>query len=155
MSDEHDGTFFVVRGPVEPGDKRGRELGFPTANIALRDQSGQVGDGVWAGWVERSNGTFVASAVSVGRRPTYYGADGYRLVEAHLLDFADDLYGETLTVWLGRHLRDQQKYTTAEALIEALAGDVAATREWVAGHPVTALPALGSPPPDGEVRRLG
>jgi riboflavin kinase/FMN adenylyltransferase len=155
MSDEHDGTFFVVRGPVEPGDKRGRELGFPTANIALRDQSGQVGDGVWAGWVERANGTFVAAAVSVGRRPTYYGADGYRLVEAHLLDFADDLYGETLTVWLGRHLRDQLKYTSAEALIEALARDVAAAREWVAGHPVTGLPALGSPPPDGEVRRLG
>ncbi|MGW4488160.1 riboflavin kinase [Amycolatopsis sp. NPDC004368] len=160
MADEHalgedDGTFFVVRGPVEPGDKRGRELGFPTANIALRNQSGQVGDGVWAGWAERADGTHVAAAVSVGRRPTYYGADGYRLLEAHLLDFKGDLYGETLTVWLGAHLREQQKYNSGEELIEALDRDVAAARKWVDEHPASELPDLGTPPGDGEVRRLG
>ncbi|GAA3530719.1 riboflavin kinase [Amycolatopsis ultiminotia] len=155
MADERGESYFVVRGPVEPGDKRGRELGFPTANIALRNQSGELGDGVWAGWAERSDGTRVAAAVSVGRRPTYYGADGYRLVEAYLLDFTGDLYGETLTVWLGRHLRDQKAYGSAEELIEALAVDVEAARDWVANHPAAALPALGTPPPDGEVRRLG
>ena len=78
----------MVRGTVEPGDQRGRELGFPTANIALSDQSGSVGDGVWAGWVRRADGTHIPAAISVGRRPTYYGADGYRLLEAHLLEFA-------------------------------------------------------------------
>ncbi|HWD04942.1 MAG TPA: riboflavin kinase [Amycolatopsis sp.] len=154
MAEEH-GTYFVVRGPVEPGDKRGRELGFPTANIALRDQGGQVGDGVWAGWAERADGTYVAAAVSVGRRPTYYGADGYRLVEAHLLDFTGDLYDEKLTVWLGAHLRDQEKYSSGEELVAALDRDVAATREWVAEHPASALPDLGAPLPDGEVRRMG
>ncbi|MFI5612211.1 riboflavin kinase [Amycolatopsis sp. NPDC051903] len=155
MADEHGGTYFVVRGPVEPGDKRGRELGFPTANIALRDQSGQLGEGVWAGWAERADGTHVAAAVSVGRRPTYYGADGYRLVEAHLLDFKGDLYGETLTVWLGEHLRDQEKYGSGEELIAALDRDVAAARKWVDDHPAARLPDLGTPPPEGEVRRIG
>lgn len=150
-----DESYFVVRGPVEPGDQRGRELGFPTANIALRDQRGELGDGVWAGWAERPDGTRVAAAVSVGRRPTYYGADGYRLVEAFLLDFHGDLYGETLTVWLGSRLREQKAYGSSGELIDALAHDVQATRDWVARHPAVALPALGTPPPDGEVLRVG
>ncbi|MFD9887717.1 riboflavin kinase [Amycolatopsis sp. NPDC059027] len=151
MPDEQD--FFVVRGQVESGDKRGRELGFPTANIALRDQDGAVGDGVWAGWAERADGTRVAAAVSVGRRPTYYGADGYRLLEAHLLDFAGDLYDEVLTVWLGKHLRDQKAYSSAEELITALKNDVIAAAAWTADNPATNLPDPGDPKP-GEVRRL-
>jgi FAD synthase len=146
--------YFVVRGPVESGDKRGRELGFPTANIALRDQAGSVGDGVWAGWVRRADGTHIPAAISVGRRPTYYGADGYRLLEAHLLDFTGDLYGETLVVWLGSHLRDQQAYTSAEDLITALKNDIAAAAQWTAEHPAASLPDPGESAP-GEVRRVG
>jgi len=145
--------YFVVRGTVESGDKRGRELGFPTANIALRDQDGSLGDGVWAGWVRRADGTHVAAAISVGRRPTYYGADGYRLLEAHLLDFAGNLYGETLTVWLGTHLREQQKYASAEDLITALKNDIAAATRWTAAHPAASLPKAGESTL-GEVRRV-
>jgi FAD synthase len=145
--------YFVVRGTVEPGDQRGRELGFPTANIALGDQAGSVGDGVWAGWVGRADGSRVPAAISVGRRPTYYGADGYRLLEAHLLDFTGDLYGETLVVWLGSHLRDQQAYASAEDLITALKTDIAAATQWTAAHPAAGLPAAGESPL-GEVRRV-
>ena len=145
--------YFVVRGTVEPGDQRGRELGFPTANIALRDQDGSLGDGVWAGWVRRADGTHVPAAISVGRRPTYYGADGYRLLEAHLLDFSGDLYGETLVVWLGTHLRQQEKYASAEDLITALKNDIAAATQWTAGHPAAALPEAAESPL-GEVRRV-
>ena len=145
--------YFVVRGKVEPGDQRGRELGFPTANIALSDQSGTIGDGVWAGWAERGDGSRVAAAVSVGRRPTYYGADGYRLLEAHLLDFTGDLYGETLVVWLGAHLREQQAYASAEDLITALKNDIAAATQWAAEHPAAELPAAGTAA-DGEVLRV-
>ncbi|WP_414937428.1 riboflavin kinase [Amycolatopsis sp. cmx-11-51] len=146
--------YFLVRGQVEKGDQRGRELGFPTANIALRDQDGQVGDGVWAGWVERADGTRIAAAISVGRRPTYYGADGYRLVEAHLLDFGGDLYGEVLTVWLGHHLREQQAYPSSEALIVALDKDIAAAGKWAADNPAEVLPAAEAAE-DGVVRRIG
>ena len=145
--------YFLVRGTVEPGDQRGRELGFPTANIALRDPAGSVGDGVWAGWVGRAAGSRIPAAISVGRRPTYYGADGYRLLEAHLLDFAGDLYGETLVVWLGSHLRDQQAYASAEDLITALKNDIATARRWTANHPAASLPAAGESPL-GEVRRV-
>ncbi|MEQ0557483.1 riboflavin kinase [Amycolatopsis sp. NEAU-NG30] len=145
--------YFVVRGTVEPGDQRGRELGFPTANIALGDQAGSLGDGVWAGWAGREDGTRIPAAISVGRRPTYYGADGYRLLEAHLLDFSGDLYGETLLVWLGSHLRDQEKYASAEDLITALKKDIAAARQWTAEHPAEALPEPGESP-HGEVRRI-
>jgi FAD synthase len=145
--------YFVVRGTVEHGDERGRELGFPTANIALRDQSGSVGDGVWAGWVRRFDGSHIAAAISVGRRPTYYGADGYRLLEAHLLDFTGDLYDETLVVWLGTHLREQQAYASAEDLITALKNDIAAATRWTASHPAASLPAAGESPL-GEVRRV-
>ncbi|RSD08450.1 riboflavin kinase [Amycolatopsis eburnea] len=145
--------YFVVRGTVESGDKRGRELGFPTANIALRDQDGSLGDGVWAGWVRRADGTHVPAAVSVGRRPTYYGADGYRLLEAHLLEFTGDLYGETLVVWLGSHLRDQEKYSSAEDLITALKNDIATATQWTLAHPATSLPPVDESPL-GEVRRL-
>ncbi|MET8852175.1 riboflavin kinase [Amycolatopsis sp. NPDC004625] len=145
--------YFVVRGTVEPGDKRGRELGFPTANIALSDQSGSLGDGVWAGWIGRPDGTRLPAAISVGRRPTYYGADGYRLLEAHVLDFSGDLYGETLVVWLGTHLRDQEKYASAEDLITALKGDIAAAGQWTASHPAASLPAAGESAL-GEVRRV-
>ena len=67
--------YFVVRGTVESGDKRGRELGFPTANIALRDQDGSLGDGVWAGWIGRpdkenanaASGRFTALAIAARR----------------------------------------------------------------------------------------
>jgi FAD synthase len=134
--------YFVVRGTVEPGDQRGRELGFPTANIALSDQSGSVGDGVWAGWVRRADGTHIPAAISVGRRPTYYGADGYRLLEAHLLEFSGDLYGETLVVWLGSHLREQKAYSSAEDLITALKNDIAAATQWTTDHPAAGLPTV-------------
>ena len=145
--------YFVVRGTVESGDKRGRELGFPTANIALSDQAGTIGDGVWAGWVQRADGSRIAAAVSVGRRPTYYGADGYRLLEAHLLDFSGDLYGETLLVWLGSHLRDQQAYASAEDLITALKNDILVATQWATDHPATGLPDTGETAA-GEVRRV-
>ncbi|WP_410568440.1 riboflavin kinase [Amycolatopsis sp. cmx-4-61] len=145
--------YFVVRGTVEPGDKRGRELGFPTANIALRDQDGFLGDGVWAGWIGRPDGTRLPAAISVGRRPTYYGADGYRLLEAHVLDFSGNLYGETLVVWLGSRLRAQQKYDSAEDLITALKNDIAVAGQWTAEHPAASLPEPGESGP-GEVRRV-
>jgi riboflavin kinase/FMN adenylyltransferase len=134
-ADPVESDVIVVRGVVEPGDQRGRTLGFPTANVALLDQAGAVGDGVWAGWVERTDGTLVPAAVSVGRRPTYYGAHGDRLLEAHLLDFHGDLYGELLTVLLVRRLREQQAYDSSESLIAALTNDVAEARAWSVSAP--------------------
>jgi riboflavin kinase/FMN adenylyltransferase len=118
----------VLRGAVELGDQRGRTLGFPTANIPL--EGGDLDDGVWAGWVHRAAGTRHAAAISVGRRSTIYGRRGVRLLEAHLLDFDEDLYGERVAVWLSHRLREQRRFSSLDALKAQLIVDVAACRAW-------------------------
>jgi riboflavin kinase/FMN adenylyltransferase len=117
-----------VEGIVEHGDKRGRELGFPTANLAIDD--GLVRDGVWVATVELADGRLVPATVSVGRRATFYGRDGVRLLEAFLLDFSDDLYGQVLRVWLEHRLRLQKRFASVEALMEQMRADVEDTRRW-------------------------
>ncbi|QSE89354.1 riboflavin kinase [Rhodococcus pseudokoreensis] len=114
-----------VRGVVAHGDQRGRELGFPTANLTVDDDvyTGLV-DGVWAGRCALPDGRSVISAVSIGRRSTFYGRVGPRLLEAHLLDFEEDLYGREITVQLDHWIRGQATFASKEELIAALDGDV-------------------------------
>ena len=91
----------VIEGFVEHGDERGRRLGFPTAN--LHDVSAVGLDGVYAATFQidpANDGPRYVAAVSVGRRPTYYGRHGVRLLEAHVLDFHGDLYGRRVRVEL-------------------------------------------------------
>jgi riboflavin kinase/FMN adenylyltransferase len=116
---------------VEHGDERGRTLGFPTANLV--DVSEVRLDGVYAGvaQIEPENmGPLFVAAVSVGHRPTYYRGDGLRLLEAHLIDFNNDLYGKTLRVELHTRLRPQHAYVDTPTLVRQLHLDVAATRAW-------------------------
>lgn len=121
----------VIEGVVEHGDARGRTLGFPTANLV--DVSGVTFDGVYAGVAqiepERMGPVFVA-AVSVGHRPTYYRGDALRLLEAHLIDFNNDIYGKTLRVELHTRLRPQRAYVDTPTLVKQLHLDVAATKAW-------------------------
>ncbi|SNT45254.1 3,4-dihydroxy-2-butanone-4-phosphate synthase [Rhodococcoides kyotonense] len=119
-----------VAGEVVRGDQRGRELGFRTANVEL-DEFNSVADGVWAGRCLLPNGSVVAAAVSVGRRPTFYGRSGVRLLEAHLLDFSGDLYGVTIEVRLDHWMRGQTTFASKEELIAALSADVIRTRALV------------------------
>lgn len=123
-----DSGSFVVRGTIEHGDHRGRTLGVPTANIAMDDL--ELEEGVWAGWFERTDGTVHASAISIGVRSTFYGRHGVRLLEAHLLDFDGDLYGEEVEVSLVQRLRGQRTFNSLEALIAQMSADIAATRRW-------------------------
>lgn len=119
----------VVTGVVVPGDQRGRLLGFPTANLPLG--RGGVGDGVYAGVViDETDDSRHLAAISVGRRTSFYGRDGERLLEAHLLDFDGDLYGHRIRVELHVVLRPQRRYRGTEALVEQLRRDVAAARLW-------------------------
>jgi hypothetical protein len=119
----------LIEGRVEHGDRRGRELGFPTANIVLGDES--VSDGVWAGRVRLPDGDTYGAAVSVGRRATFYGRDGIRLLEAHLLDFSGDLYGQWLRVWLDHRIRPQRRFSDGEALVKQMNQDIAGARRWL------------------------
>jgi riboflavin kinase/FMN adenylyltransferase len=121
--------IIAVHGGVERGDQRGRTLGFPTANLAVENTP--VMDGVWAGWVQRG-ADIHAAAVSVGTRPTFYGRAGFRLLEAHLLDFDEDIYDELVTVTLVRRLRNIVRFGGVDELVAQLHDDVSATREWAA-----------------------
>lgn len=115
---------IVVSGIVEQGDQRGRLLGFPTANLPLTVDDLLVGDGVYAGFAHLEDGSCVGTAVSVGRRPTFYADRGMSLLEAHLLDFSGDLYGQQMTVELVARLRDQVRFDGPEALRRQLETDI-------------------------------
>jgi riboflavin kinase/FMN adenylyltransferase len=117
------GGPFQLRGEVVSGDRRGRELGFPTANVVPDEALVCPGHGVY---VARADG--VCAAVSVGVRPTF-GTGRAPLVEAYLLDRDVDLYGKTLRVEFLQRLRGERRFESADALIEQMQRDVARTRE--------------------------
>ncbi len=122
----------IVEGVVVPGDRRGRELGFPTANVLPEGRVELPADGVFAGYVLRSDGSLYEAAISIGRRPTYYSDEAERLVEAHLLDFDGDLYGERLRVTVGGRVRGQERFGSSEALVAQMRRDVAEVRALLA-----------------------
>jgi riboflavin kinase/FMN adenylyltransferase len=119
---------IVLEGVVVTGDRRGRLLGFPTANVELPAATQLPADGVYAGWFERPGGERYVAAVSVGTRPTYYREGGGRLVEAYLLDFDGDLYGEQVRVGVGAMVRGQGRFAGSEELIAQMQRDVDAVR---------------------------
>ncbi len=122
------GRPHEVRGVVEKGDERGRDLGFPTANVAVPPAILMPADGVYAGWYERPDGSVVPAAINLGRRPTFYENAAESLLEAYLLDFAGDLYGEAARVRFVERLRDEVRFDSVEALVEQMQADVAAVR---------------------------
>ena len=126
------GRPHAVRGVVEHGDKRGRELGFPTANVAVPANACLPSDGVYAGVFVTEQGSEHVAAISLGRRPTFYDDRGMRLLEPYLLDFEGDLYGQHVEVRFTHHLRGQMKFEGIDDLIAQMNADVAATR--ILGH---------------------
>jgi riboflavin kinase/FMN adenylyltransferase len=130
------GRPHQVRGPVVHGDHRGgSELGYPTANVDVPGGICLPAAGIYAGWYDRPDGSRWMTAISVGRRPTFYGADGALLVEAYLLDFDGQLYGEEARVSFVGRLRSEQAFASVDALIEQMGRDVAATRQLLAAGP--------------------
>ncbi len=122
------GRPHEVRGPVGHGDHRGRTIGFPTANVAVPGGIALPANGVYAGWYEEPSGAVHPAAINLGTRPTFYADGGARLLEAHLLDFDGDLYGQHAKVRFAQWLRAELRFATVEALVERMHEDVAATR---------------------------
>ena len=122
------GRPHEVRGIVSDGDKRARELGFPTANVAVPDDIQLPADGVYAGWYERPNGDVHAAAIALGRRPTFYEHAPVSLLEPHLLDFTGDLYGEVARVRFVERLRAEEKFDAVDDLIAQMERDCDAAR---------------------------
>lgn len=122
----------VIGGVVVPGDGRGRDLGFPTANLAL-DNDSLPADGIYAAWVRIDDDAHAwAASVSVGANPTFAG-DRERRVEVHLHDAEVDLYGRRLVVELVAHLRPTLRFADVADLIARTADDVARCRVLLGG----------------------
>ena len=126
------GRAHEVRGIVSDGDKRARQLGFPTANVAVPDEIQLPADGVYAGWYERPNGEVHAAAISLGRRPTFYEHAPVSLLEPHLLDFTGDLYGEVARVRFVDRLRAEEKFDAVDDLIAQMERDCDTARRVLA-----------------------
>jgi len=138
------GRPHEVRGEVRRGDGRGgAELGFPTANIAVPQEILLPADGIYAGHFERPDGSVHAAAISLGRRPTFYEHADSSLLEAYLLDFSGDLYGERAKVRFVTRLRGEERFDSPEALAAQMAKDVEATRAALAGYRLSSLGAGG------------
>lgn len=126
------GRPHEVRGQVTEGDRRGGTLGFPTANVAVPEAFCQPADGIYAGTFRGADGQDRPAAISLGRRPTFYATGGLRLLEAHLLDFDGDLYGQAAAVRFLARIRDEERFDSVEDLIEAIGRDVEAVRRVLA-----------------------
>ncbi|WP_018220649.1 bifunctional riboflavin kinase/FAD synthetase [Salinispora pacifica] len=117
-----------LEGVVVRGDRRGRELGFPTANLLCHRYAAIPADGIYAArLVRRGQREPLLAAVSVGTNPTFSGQE--RRVEAYVLDFDADLYGERLALDFVAHLRGQVRYDSIEPLVAQMAEDVERTRQ--------------------------
>ena len=126
------GRSHEVRGTVQHGDERGRDLGFPTANVAVPADVLLPADGIYAGWYERPGGQVHAAAMSLGRRPTFYADADLSLLECYLLDFDGDLYDQPAKVRFVERLRGEVKFDSVDALVEQMGRDVDATRTLLA-----------------------
>ena len=121
------GRPFVLRGTVEHGDARGRDLGFATANLATAPHQATPQIGIYAGAARTHDGVWHDAAISIGTRPQFY-ENGQLLVEVHLPDFSGDLYGQALDVAFLARLRGEMKFEDVDALVAQIGVDVEQTR---------------------------
>ncbi len=141
------GRYHRLAGPVVPGDRRGGQaLGMPTANLLPPAGLAVPADGVYACWADLPEGAGCFPAVvSVGDRPTFYGPGATRLLEAHLLGFAGDLYGQRLGLRFVERHRPQERFADTAALRQAMVEDARWAAERLA-EDAPPDPLVGSPP---------
>jgi riboflavin kinase/FMN adenylyltransferase len=131
-ADELLGAPFAVDGEVQHGDKRGRTLGFPTANLVPRPGYVVPGHGVYACRVALDDGEVVPAATNVGVRPQFVTGRG-ELIEAFLIDWSGELYGRRIRVEFLRRLRGERRFDSIAALVDQMGRDVDEARAIVAG----------------------
>ncbi len=128
------GRHYRVTGIVEHGDRRGRALGFPTVNLQTSPHRLLPRDGIYAVWAEVGSQR-VMGAASLGVRPTF--GSGARRLEAFLLDWKGDLYGDRVRVEFVKRLRDELRFASAEELAQQIANDVDETRKALSERPLS------------------
>ena len=124
------GRLYDVQGKVAGGDGRGRDLGYPTANLDVSAELLIPENGVYAVWAVVNDITHPA-VVNIGVRPTFGGTN--RVVEAHLLDGAPSLYGEAMSLQFVGRIRDERRFAGADELVAQIEKDVAAARQMLEG----------------------
>lgn len=129
------GRPYEIRATVVSGDRRGRTIGFPTANLPVVDALQVPADGVYAGWYTRPNGDRAMSAINIGKRPTFKEIGEPSLVEAHLLDFSGDLYGEATRLQFVERLRSERRFDGIDALQQQLSSDIDQARRLLTKDP--------------------
>lgn len=121
------GWQWIIEGKVQKGDQRGRELGFPTANVPLGETI-HPAYGVYATWVRiEGESDWRMAATNIGIRPMF--EVNTALVEAHILDFSGDIYGKNLEIMPVKKIRNEEKYESLNALIEQIQKDCATARD--------------------------
>lgn len=126
------GRYPRLRGEVVVGAERGRVLGFPTANLSLNEHQVIPADGVYAVQARLGEET-LAGVANIGVRPSF--GNGERTVEAHLLDFEGDIYGQELELRFVQRLRDEQRFSSVDQLAAQIERDVETARRILSGYP--------------------
>jgi riboflavin kinase/FMN adenylyltransferase len=146
------GRWPTLTGLVVAGEKRGRALGFPTANLELQEPLLVPADGIYATFATVDPDTAPVtypSVTSIGVRPTFH-TSGHRTVETYLCDYSGgELYSHPLRLHFVARLRDEQRFATVEALIEQMQQDVAQARQVLAKHPPPGRPTVPARQPKG------
>jgi riboflavin kinase/FMN adenylyltransferase len=122
------GHFYHLHGPVIHGDARGRTLNIPTANIAYPSEKMIPAKGIYACWAYLNEKKYLA-AINIGTNPTFTPDKDTPNVEAHLLDFRGEIYGEDVRLEFVARLRDELKFDSVDALLEQIRKDVEVTRK--------------------------
>ena len=117
---EYLGYPFTINGMVIHGQERGRRLGFPTANLALREEFEHLPNGVYAVTV-LYQGHLYRAAANIGNNPTFDGCD--RRLEVHIMEFSGELYGEELMISFYKKIRNEQRFSSIDDLIRQIADD--------------------------------
>ena len=127
------GRYFSLESRVVTGDRRGRTLGFPTANLKVQPEQAMPKDGIYATLAHLGNRT-LPSVTNIGVRPTF---DGFKhLIETFIFDFSEDIYRRKLTIELAARLRDEMKFNSAGELKEQMARDVEKARDILNNRPL-------------------
>jgi riboflavin kinase/FMN adenylyltransferase len=127
------GRPYTIEGRVVEGQRLGRTIGFPTANVAVGPELLMPADGIYAGELERADGQVLPAAIYIGHRPTFYDDGAAVLLEVHVLDFDGDLYGERVAVRFVHRIRGDATFDDVDALAAQLAVDCDDARRLMGG----------------------
>jgi riboflavin kinase / FMN adenylyltransferase len=122
------GRWYSVKGEIVHGDGRGKHIGIPTANVEPWDEKLIPESGIYAAFAEW-HGAFYQAVINIGYRPTFYTRPAKQTIEAHLLDFNQDIYGSKLILHFVERIRDEMKFDSAEDLMQKIKHDIKDTRE--------------------------